>query len=45
MKTKKTITPGSDEKPTNEATEALKNISELGKTELLRKKKVDPGIE
>ncbi|MFC5624338.1 hypothetical protein [Algoriphagus winogradskyi] len=45
MKNKKTTTSTQENQVTNAAIDSVKNISELGKTELLRKKKVDPEIE
>ncbi|WP_425637977.1 hypothetical protein ACPUEN_01005 [Algoriphagus yeomjeoni] len=45
MKTKKKTTTTSKDEVTNAATDSVKNLTELGKTELVRKKKVDPGIE
>ncbi len=45
MKTKKSIKPDSEDQATTSANDAVKNISELGKTELIRKKRVDPGID
>lgn len=45
MKTKKTTTPTSGDQATNSAIDSVKNIADLGKTELERKKKVDPEVE
>ena len=45
MKTKKTTTSTSEDQVTNSAIDSVKNIADLGKTELERKKKVDPGVE
>lgn len=43
MGAKKVIKPTDEE--TNSAIDSVKNLTELGKTELERKKKVDPGVE
>lgn len=45
MKTNKEIKPGSEDQVKKASNDAIKNISELGKLELERKKKVDPGVE
>jgi|GEM_PF-3284574 len=45
MKTKKTIKPNSADQETSAAAEAVKNISQLNKTELVRKKLVDPEVQ
>jgi hypothetical protein len=45
MKSKKPVVPNTQDQVNNAANEAVKNISNLGKTELARKKKVDPGVE
>ena len=42
MKPNKDIKPDSEDQVKKASNEANKNISELGKTELARKKKVDP---
>ncbi|MEB2777974.1 hypothetical protein SYJ56_21850 [Algoriphagus sp. D3-2-R+10] len=45
MAPKKIIKSASEDEATNSTTPIVKNIIELDKTELVRKKKVDPGIE
>ncbi|MEP0711238.1 hypothetical protein [Algoriphagus sp.] len=45
MKNKKPVTPDVQGQMKSAADEAVKNLSDLGKTELTRKKKVDPGVE
>lgn len=45
MKNKKPVAPNAQNQVTNASQEAIKNISDLGKTELARKKKVDPGVD
>lgn len=45
MKAKKTIKPTAVDETTKLTVEAVKNITDLSKLELERKKKVDPGIE
>ncbi len=45
MKNKKPVSPNAQNQGSNTANEAMKNISDLSKTELARKKKVDPEIE
>lgn len=45
MKTKKTTSSTPEDQVTSAAIDSVKNLTELGKTELERKKKVDPGVE
>ncbi|MEB2781278.1 hypothetical protein [Algoriphagus persicinus] len=45
MAPKKIIKPASTDEATTSSSDAVKNITELGKTELERKKRVDPGVE
>lgn len=45
MKTEKTIKPNSADQEKSAAAEAIKDISQSTKTELLRKKRVDPEVQ